>query len=229
MTAHRIKEVYKANECQNFIVYGPTGVGKTSYALQTLMEVYGTADPDILKNYVFFNPLEFLKAMKSFRGGKKVPAVSWDDAGVWLYYLDFHNPVVKSISKMFQLIRTRTSSVILTTPNPTLILGKIRNFPQTITIKVKKSWEQPRTLKDLRTATAYRSFMLPDLQKWRVQKVYEDDFGVYLPNDLYKWYVAEREGYVVQIEEEIEGNMPEKFQLREQNRARSTKVKSYVI
>lgn len=229
VTAHQIREAFKANECQNYIVYGPTGVGKTSYSLQNLMEIYQTKDPDILKKYVFFNPVEFLRGMKSFRGGARVPAVSWEDAGVWLYYLDFHDPIVKSISKMMQLIRTRVASVIFTTPSPTLILGKLRNFPQTTTIKIKKSWEQPRTLKDLRTATAYRSFMLPDLQKLRVKKMYEDEFGLYLPNDLYKWYVNEREDYVVQIEEEIEANMPDKILLREQRKSKARRIEPYVV
>lgn len=213
VTVHQIREAHRNNECQNYIVYGPLGVGKTSFALQVLMEIYGTDDPEILKKYFFFNPVEFLRAMRSFH--EQVPAVVWDDAGVWLYYLDFHNPVVKSIAKMMQIIRTKTSSVIFTTPSPTLVLGKLRAFPQTTTVKIRKKWEQPRTLKDLRTAVAYRSWLLPDLQKLRVKKLYEDDFGVYLPHKIYEWYEPLRDGYVQQIEAEIEKHLPQQLLMKE--------------
>lgn len=209
VTAHQIEQSHKNNECQNFIVYGPLGTGKSSYALQILMEIYKTEDPEILKQYFFFNPLEFLRALRQFK--EQVKAIVWDDAGVWLYYLDYHSPMVKSIAKMMQLIRTKTSSVIFTTPTPTLILGKLRAFPQTITIKIVKNAggeQQGRPLRDLRTAKAYRSWLLPDLQKLRVKKLYEDLFGLYLPTPLYQWHIQQRAGYVRQIEDEIEKNLP---------------------
>lgn len=209
VTVHHIEQAHKNNECQNFIVYGPLGAGKSSYALQVLMELYKTDDPEILKKYFFFNPLEFLRALKGFK--EQVKSIVWDDAGVWLYYLDYHSPMVKSIAKMMQLIRTKTSSVIFTTPTPTLILGKLRAFPQTLTIKIIKNSggeQQGRPLRDLRTAKAYRAWLLPDLQKLRIKKMYEDLFGLYLPTPLYQWHIHERAGYVRQIEEEIEKNLP---------------------
>jgi hypothetical protein len=87
----------------------------------------------------------------------------------------------------------------------------LRAFPQTITIKLVKnpSGDQAtRPLRDLRTAKAYRSWLLPDLQKLRIKKMYEDVFGLYLPTPLYQWHINERAGYVRQIEEEIERNLP---------------------
>lgn len=220
VTVHNILQSHKNNECQNFIIYGPLGVGKSSYALQILMEIYKTKDPEILKQYFFFSPVEFLRALRRFK--EQIPALVWDDAGVWLYYLDFHSPVVKSIAKMMQLIRTKTSSVIFTTPTPTLILGKLRSFPQTVTIKVVKNaggeqWGRP--LRDLRTAKAYRAWLLPDLQKLRIKKLYEDTFGVYLPTPLYNWHIQERAGYIRQIEEEIEKNLPKSMKEQKQMEA----------
>jgi len=221
VTAYEIVKSFHNNECQNFFVYGPLGYGKTSYSLQILMEIYKKQiEKDglvqTLSRYFFHNPLEFLRSVRSYQ--HQVPAVAWDDAGVWLYYLDFHNPVVKSIAKMMQLIRTKTSSVIFTTPSPTLVLGKLRNFPQTLTIKIKKpryDEDHPhRTLDDLRVATAYRSWLLPDLQKLRVKKLYEDDFSKMLPNELYEWACKQRKEYVRQIEDEIERHLPKELQLQ---------------
>jgi len=214
VTAHHIRQNFKNNECQNFIVYGPLGVGKTSYSLQVLMEIY---EKDIerdgliqtLSQYFFHTPSEMLRTLRKFP--TRIPAIAGDDLGVHLYALDFQKPLVKSMTKMFQMIRTRTSSVIMTTPTPTLILGKLRCFPQTVTIKIKKNsgWEQHgRPLRDLRTARAYRSWLLPDLQKLRIKKLYEDVFGVYLDRELYEWCCKKREIYVKLLEEEIERNLP---------------------
>ncbi len=206
VTSSMIREALYNNECQNWIVYGPLGYGKTSYALQVLMEVYKTEDPDILKKYFFFDPAEFLRKVTKFE--KQVPAVAWDDAGVWLYYMDFQSGLLKSVAKMMQLIRTRTASVIYTTPSPTLIVGKLRNFPQTITLKVSKT-SGDRYGRRLRRVTAYRSWMMPDLHKMRVKKLYIDDYNCMLPQKVYEWVTTERRGYIKQIEEQLQKELPE--------------------
>jgi len=179
---HFIKQAHWQNQCQNFIIYGQLGIGKTSYAMQILMELYKTKDIEVLKRYFAHTPLEFLEMIRGF--DKQVPAVVWDDAGVWLYYMDYAHPLVKQFGKTLQMIRTKTASVILTTPNPTLILGKLRNFPQTLTVKISRfsgsQYQQQR-----RKATAYWSWLLPDLQKLRVKTAFIDEFGVMLPEDVY--------------------------------------------
>ena len=206
LTSEMIHKSHYNNECQNFIVYGPLGYGKTSYALQCLMEVYKTEDPDILSKYFFFDPKEFLTKVTKF--DKQVPAVAWDDAGVWLYCMDYYSNLLKSVSKLMQLIRTRTASVIFTTPSPGLIFGKLRNFPQTITLKVAKI-SGDRYQQDLRRVTAYRTFLLPDLVKQRVRKLYVDDFSCMLPHKVYEWYTKERRGYIKQVEEKLQDDLPD--------------------
>lgn len=210
ITSHYIRKACFENQCQNFIIYGQLGMGKTSYALQVLMEIYGTEDVNVLSKYFAHTPLEFLRMIRGFK--KQVPAVVWDDAGVWLYYMDYAHPLVKQFGKTLQMIRTRTASVILTTPNPTLVLGKLRNFPQTLTVKVARfggnKYQQQR-----RKATAYWSWLLPDLQKLRVKTAYVDEFSVMLPQELYSWLCAKREVYVQMLENEIEEHLPEKMRI----------------
>jgi hypothetical protein len=199
VTAHYIRQAHWNNECQNFIAYGALGYGKTSYALQVLMEIYDTEDPAVLEKYFAFTPEEFLKMVRGFK--KQVPAVVWDDAGVWLYYMDYAQTMTKQLSKMMQMVRTKTASTIFTTPTPTLILGKLRNFPQTLTLKIiKTSGNSPLS----RRANGYRSWFLPDFKHSGVRKVYEDDFSVMLPNAVYEWYNKKRLGYVKMLEDEIE-------------------------
>ena len=223
ITTETIKTSHYNNECQNFIVYGPLGYGKTSFALQVLMELYKTEDPDILKKYFFFDPAEFLAKVTRFK--TQVPAVAWDDAGVWLYYMDYQSGLLKNVSKLMQLIRTRTAAVIFTTPTPSLVFGKLRNFPQTITLKVSKTFgDQYR--RDRRRVTAYRSWMMPDLQKLRVKKLYVDDYSCMLPQDLFKWYCEQRRGYIEQVEEKLQSELPESLQqqIKADNIACATKV-----
>jgi len=240
--AHKIKIAYWNNECQNFIVYGPTGCGKTSYTLQVLMEIYKTTKPEKLEKYFAFTPMDFITIIKNLPS--RVPTTAWDDAGVWLYYMDYNNPIIKKLAKIMQVIRTRTSSVIFTTPSPTLILGKLRNFPQTITIKILKTKAdlenqqemfykiantpltaevRPFVRQTARRAQMYRSSLLPDLQKLRVYKGDYDEFNVMLPEEVYEWYIAKREKYVELLEDDIDQD------LIRQGKKLETEVSSRVI
>ena len=207
VTAEKIRQAHYRNECQNFIVYGPLGYGKTSYAVHILMEVYKTTDINELKKYYAHTPIEVLAMLQGFKEQK--PCIVWDDAGVWLYYMDYANPLVKHFGKNLQMIRTKVASIIFTTPNPTLILGKLRNFPQTLTLKIAKVGAKRHALK--RRATAYQSFLLPDLQKFRVKKIYEDDFGVMLPHDVYSYLTERRKKYVEMLEKQIEDAFTDKM------------------
>jgi len=212
VTAHYIRKSYEKNQCQNFIVYGALGIGKTSYTLQVLMELYKKEiEKDgliqTIDKYFFHTPVELLQKMRKLE--TRVQAVGADDFGVYLYSLDYAKPLVKSIVKYFQMGRTKTSALIMTTPTPTLILGKLRCFPQTITIKVATALDPKyRALDDLRYARAYRSWLLPDLMKLRVKRLYEDDFSCFLPTELYNWCNEKRKTYVKILEEEIEKNLP---------------------
>ena len=219
ITTEMINKSHYDNECQNFIVYGPLGYGKTSFALQVLMELYNTEDPDILSKYFFFDPAEFLSKVTQFKD--QVPAVAWDDAGVWLYYMDYQSSLLKNVSKLMQLIRTRTAAVLFTTPTPSLVFGKLRNFPQTITLKVSKVSGHLHE-RNLRRVTAYRSWMMPDLQKLRVKKLFVDDYSCMLPNDLFKWYSEQRRGYIEQVEEKLQSELPKSLQdqIKADNRRR---------
>jgi hypothetical protein len=221
-TVAEIQKAIAKNECKNFIVYGPLGKGKTSYAVQCLMELnQKEIEKDgliqTISKYYFHNPLEMLERVRKF--DKAVAAIAPDDFAVWMYSLDYGNPLVKAIVKYFQMIRTKTHGVIMTAPTPTLILTKLRCFPQTITIKISEApghhrLQANRPLKDIRIAKAYRSWLLPDLQKLRVHKLYEDEYSCMLPNELYQWLEKKRKIYVKMLEEEIERKLPPSLKLQ---------------
>lgn len=227
-TAHFIRESHEHNECQNYIVYGPLGIGKTSYALTVLTELYKKEIErdgliQTISRYFFHTPLEMLQMVRKL--DKQVMAIAGDDLGVWLYSLDYQKPLVKSIVKMFQMIRTKTSAVIMNTPTPTLILGKLRCFPQTITIKIKKKLSpEYRAFKDLRIATAYRAWLLPDLQKLRIKKLYIDEFSCLVDTELWEWCNKKRETYVRILEDEIESNLPKQMQTQLQEASKEMMV-----
>jgi hypothetical protein len=200
VTAHYIREAYKNYECRDFIVYGPRGYGKTSYALQVLMELYKTDEPDVLSKYFAFTPTEFMDKMDKFN--ERVPGICFDDAGVWLFSLDYGRTEVKNLVKVMSIIRTMTASTIFTSLLPTLIVNKLRTFPQTQCIKISKTTGNPYK-KNVRQALGYRSWLLPDMHKWRIKKDFIDTFSIMLPDPLFEWYEKERMFHVKQLQDEI--------------------------
>jgi hypothetical protein len=192
-TVKLINEAHYNNEFQLFIIYGPLGYGKSSLALQTLAEVYHTWDINILKKYLFFHPQSFLDRCYSAGDGKEPEkCIVWDDAGLWLYALDYNSPFVKGTTKYINVARTDFSSIIMTAPLPTWVVSKIRYLPQCITIKIIKQGGQQGTL---RRGKAYRYWVSPDMKRSGVHTLYEDDFDVMLPNDVYEWYQPIRKKY----------------------------------
>ena len=202
VTAHLINKAYYRDEFKLFIVYGPLGIGKSAYALKVAKEVYD--DWDTVKNHIVFHPEDFVaRCLSMSEKGKRDKVLVWDDAGLWLFAMDFTNPFIKAILKYMNVARTNWGALILTTPTPTWVLYKMRTFPQTINIKITKmeSGDTPghTTPRRMRIARAYRSWVAPDFKKQGVRTIYEDHYDAMLPNDLFwDWYKPLRDSYAKQ-------------------------------
>jgi len=209
VTANLIKTAYNRYEFQAFIAYGPFGFGKSSYALQVLNEVYNLWDYDkfkhpfpirggswdeviaFLKQKVIFHPKDFVyKCAKE----RREECIVWDDAGLWLYALEYHNPFVMAVAKYLNVARTDFGAVIFTAPLPTWITRKIRNLPQCITIKIIKV-RGNESQRNQRRGIAYRFWIHPDMKHSGIRNIYQDDFSVMLPDPIFNWYDPERRRY----------------------------------
>jgi len=195
-TSLEIQRLYKWDEFKTIIPYGPLGCGKSTYAIKVLAEVLGSpGEPDYesVKDYIVFHPRDFIDRCMHHEG--REPAIIWDDAGLWLHALDFNDPFVKAVGKYISVARTDWAAIIFTTPLPTWIFSKVREVPDAITIKIKKTIEGNKKKYRYRQAVAYRFWKAPDLKHSGVKSLWIDEFKGMLPDSFFKWYKPLRDRY----------------------------------
>lgn len=204
-TKRIIENYYPPEEFDLLIVYGPLGYGKSSYSIkvgvEVLQEVYEVSEQEaweLIKQFIVFHPRQFFEKIRQVENtvDKRVPFLIWDDAGLWLYALDWTDPFVAAVGKYLNVARTHLASLICTTPLPTWIVKKLRNFPQSFTIKIIKETGMPGEDRWRRIAKAYRSWVTPDMKRSGVKLVYQDYFKCKLPTKFYwDWYKPLRDAY----------------------------------
>jgi len=206
-----IEEAYRSDEFTVFIIYGPLGYGKSSYACQVLAELYGDQDASPLdpahwnweaaKRHIFFHPRGFLEYVS--RLDRREKAIVWDDAGVWLYALDWNDPFIKAVGRYLQTARTDFGGMVFTAPNPLSVIRKLREIPAAITVKIIKEQsdyerEAPGGRIEVvkpRIARMFRTWMTPDTKRWGVVEFARDQFNAILPDHFYEWYKPYRDSY----------------------------------
>lgn len=205
ITTKRINKSYYADECNVFLPYGPLGIGKSAYACKVVAEVYGEKGKpnwEAVKDHLVFHPKDFVeKCVKLMEHNKKDKALIWDDAGLWLFALDYNHPFIKAVIKYLNVARTNWGALIFTTPLPTWVLKKIRGFPQAISLKIIKQREDEHRVSNPRPriANAYLYWISPDMKRSGVKKIYDDKFSAMMPNDFYwNWYKQRRDDYARQ-------------------------------
>jgi len=203
ITAQEIETAFRRDECHIFLPYGPLGIGKSSFAIKVVAEVYGKdgqPNYEAVKSHLVFHPRDFVaKCSQMMERGEKDKVLIWDDAGLWLFALDYHHPFVKAVIKYLNVARTNWGSLIFTTPLPTWVLKKIRGFPQATTLKITKSETDSRYPYRPRIANAYRYWISPDMKKSGVKGIYQDKFNAILPQVFYwEWYKPLRDSYAAQ-------------------------------
>jgi hypothetical protein len=186
-------------------VYGALRLGKSAYAfktgLQTLKELYGLKEEgkggawDELKRYIMFHPEHFFQKRRQMDelGIERIPFLIWDDAGLWLYALDWYDPFINAFLKELNVIGTRIGALIFTSPSPKFILRKLRHFPDSFNVRIIDTSVKPDHIWR-RLAKGYKQWFLPD-GKSRVKLKFEDEFSALMPDTFYKWYKPLRDAY----------------------------------
>ncbi|MGP3705238.1 MAG: hypothetical protein ACKD6O_08120 [Candidatus Bathyarchaeota archaeon] len=206
---HIINRMYRNNEFKIFVVYGPYGYGKTSYSIKCLAEVYGEYndkgelvkpcyDWNILRSHFVMHPKDFVEHIfRLNRNGGREKCLVCDDAGLWLFALDWNKPFVKEVAKYLNVARSNLAGLILTTPHPSMILKKIRGLPDAISVKIMRYGDQNRecTL-HRRLAVGYLWWSAPDGRRCGVKTIFQDVFDCMLPDDVYKGYIEMRKQYI---------------------------------
>jgi len=184
--------------------YGPLGWGKSTLACKIIVDVlmnwYHWDEKEaweILKQLIVFHPEQFFQKLKEIRNiGKRIPGLIWDDAGLWLYALDWNDPFIIRVGKYMNVARSRLSSMIMTTPTPDYIFKKIRKFPQAINLSIiKATGDKSGKAPFKRIAKAYLQYY-NIVKGYRVRgPIYLEEFLCLMPNDFFEWYRPLRDAY----------------------------------
>lgn len=204
--ATKLREEYEQDGFFGLIIKGKQRIGKSSYMSQALAAALGKwerigkkyvcvkIDFEAVKKWIVFMPKEFLNLVLSVKG-KEVCAY-WDDAGFWLFALDWYEPFVKAVSKYMQLGGTQFGCIAMTTPSESLISTKVLgSLPNYYTCKVTKVLSDTENHKK-RCAKVYETWEYPDNRKGGVWTQWEDYFDAMLPNEFYEWYKPKRDAYL---------------------------------
>jgi len=193
--AKRVTNWYKKNEFGFVIVYGHSGVGKSSYAWKVLFELYPQTEDQTreeyiqsLKRYLVFTPRQLINLGDELEAaGERIPAIILDDGGLHFGKMDYKDPIVNAALKYLQTIRSQVACIILTTTSPSNLVAGMRSLDMNM-VKVTK------LVRDERIGTGYTYSVGPKGRVW-VNRVWEDYFDAHLPNDFFAWYSAYRKTY----------------------------------
>jgi len=192
----KVLNAYKRHDFENLFIIGPQGMGKTTYAMLVLYEVYD-GDWDKVLEYLTFDPREMLPKLKeALHTGERIKLIVFDDAGIhlskYLWSLDKEaQQVALLMNSLFNIIRTICAGVIFTSPDMD-ILKELR----------KKSWwvGEPRAPSGKndprRFMILYRKRILVT-GVTRVSKKAIDEYDLRLiPDDVRKEYEEKRKAAI---------------------------------
>lgn len=185
-----LAKIIDHNAFTGAIVYSLQRLGKSSYAMQAMYELYGNWDDVFANMFYKIDDLTGYLIDRVEHDDPILPAILWDDAGVHanklLYFQDVG--MADLIKRLFDVIGTATKGIILTTPVPGELLKSLRNY-QFIKIQIMKG----KGAND-RIAKGYDNKLLPSGKRYN-PTIFEDHYNVLLPNAVFNKYNPIRAGY----------------------------------
>lgn len=204
----KINHAYHLDDFYGLLVTGRQRIGKSSYVCQGLAESMGKweyhpspycAEPDYsdrMRKWITFPPEEFIDLTLSLGVGTKERAALWDDAGFWLFVLDWYEPFVKVVARYIQLAGRQFGFLLLTSPAQGMISSKVLDaMPDLFIAKVVKEGEDTPKLKP-RLVKVYERWEYPDGRKGGVRTRWKDHYNAILPDDFWKWYKPKSDHYL---------------------------------
>jgi len=192
---------YNTNGFYSAIIEGKRGIGKSSYALHVLHDVFLTLGYDddtawsmALDRCLFTIPeiVSFLKNAQS-QGCREV-CFCWDDAGVFGSNLRWftHIKEVHMLQSLMDTIRSSVNGILITAPSQFSLLKFLRRYDNHI---VQVVYDEPRG-HWYRIAKGYQKYTLPS-GKVLIFHRFNDYYYCRLPKRIYDAYMLKREGYNV--------------------------------
>ena len=209
--ARWIVKAFRYDDFNLFIIHGTPRIGKSTYAIKAMGQAVdylygedifkitgssGYRQAPVCQRYMGWDPMENVERWLDII--TRIPNFTWDDAGYWLFSLNWTDPLLIAVQRYMNVVGTDINNLMLTTPDPTWILSKIATMPGCMRIRIIKrdggSTDFDSKLYS-RRALGYVPWKYPDLKGGGVNKKLEDDFSCKLPDEFYKWYKPTRERY----------------------------------
>ena len=203
ITTKRVEWAWSHIEFFGLIIYGRQGIGKSTYMLKVMNDIY--QDWDEVFRHLVFSLDDLVDIMRKAKD-KRIKVIGWDDAGIhghkYLYFRDKEK--VELISAWIDVVRTRIAGWLITTPDPRNLIRPVRESPGFYYGKVVL-----RGSGLLRLLKAYERIYLPS-GSVMIRKTYYDQFKCRLPNDVYKQYMELRMGFYEEAERRLMRYIDEK-------------------
>lgn len=195
------KKIIQAFEGDGFvgaIVYGKQRLGKSSYALQVLADVYGNWNRAL--DFCVFDLRDVIRILESaVKMDRKIPAIVWDDCGVhgnkMLYFTN--RSLVQYLNSLIDVVGISVGGLILTTPSPANVLRAVRGY-EFFRIKIFKDGSYRRH------ATGYLSSLLPSGTRV-IRRMFTDYYDVRMPDGVWNEYVKKRREYLAVALKQLSG------------------------
>jgi len=188
-------KLIKEKEFSLIKIYGEVGIGKTTYALKVLYQYYGDWNK-ALKSIVDLD--EFMDLLDDANTqGYKLEPLLLDDASLYLYYMDYNEDPVKKFMKALTIARTICKAILLTFPDPQLLIKKLRSFEGSIQIHIIKNSDKYHPYR--RMAKIYKIYTLPTGQRY-LKLIGYDNFSARLPDPIYEKYMKIRQTFLKKIQ-----------------------------
>lgn len=205
------KRIVASPSMTGVIVYGGQRLGKTSYALQVMNDIY--QDWDVTLENTFFRLEDIIVYLRAaIKEDRLIPVLMWDDAGIHaskqLYFTKKN--LTMYLQALMDVLGTVVKGLILTTPNPDSLLKSIRGY-EFYRVKVTKA----NSGYD-RIATGYRSILLPSGTR-NISKDFKDMYNAIIPdNRAYSEYQKLRKSYLTDALDNLDAALDESMTYKEQ-------------
>lgn len=196
-----IYQAYVTAGYQQFLILGPQGTGKTTYALLVMYDIY--RDWDTVLQHFFYDPTLAFKELKLLTQKlksiiktdkdkwflKRIKVICFDDAGIWLskYWYSINPRLVLLINSIFDFIRSNCAACLFTCPDADIL----KTLRKKSWYRVKVAYRKKFTHSD-RVAIGYKANFSVTGRTF-VRKVFEDYFKTsQLPSDVRKEVLERR-------------------------------------
>jgi len=188
---------YNEESFFGLIIYGPQGIGKSTYMLKVMYEVL--EDWGLVFENLAFSIDDVIDLIKRTKR-RRLTVVGLDDVGIHLHkYIALEDKdLSRLITNWVDVVRTKCSALLLTTVHPGNILKGVRESLGFHYGRVLRIQGEPL----FRAVKVYRQVFVPPNETW-LSSVYIDTFRCRLPNKVYDYYVKLRREFYERVEETL--------------------------